>query len=136
MPHKRGMPTKPQASHSWIGVVALAPLLSKLMSIPSSHPDQVVDRLEVHVMPVVDRLDQEIGDKTDNKKPRHNVHRDVIGLGFRHATVDLVLPDVVDQNRTEHTRHRPSSDQKSVDRADIAGAEHVLEISRTGRETT
>jgi hypothetical protein len=33
---------------------------------PSTHPDHVVDRPEVHMMPVVDRLDQEIGDEADD----------------------------------------------------------------------
>ena len=85
MPHSNGMPTKPQANASWRDVVALAPLLSKLISIPSSHPNQVVDRLEVHMMAIVDCLDQEIGDEADDQKPGHNVHRDIIGLGFRHT---------------------------------------------------
>src|SRR3984957_4913799 len=105
MPHSSGMPTKPQASTSWSGGVALTLLLSKLISIPSSHPNHVVDRLEVHMMAIVDRLDQEIRDEADDQKPRHNVHRDVIGLGFRHAAVDLVLPDVIDQNRAQHAGH-------------------------------
>src|ERR1700728_3660544 len=102
MPHNSGIPTKPQASHSWMGVVALPPLLSKLISILSSHPDHVVDRLEVHMMAIVDRLDQEICDEADDQKPGHYVHRDVIGLGSRHAAVDLVLADVIDQNRAQH----------------------------------
>src|ERR1700760_4213158 len=99
MPHSNGMPTKPQASNSWMGVVGLAPRLSKLISIPSRHPDEVVDRLEIHMMPIVDRLDQEIGDEADDQKPGHDVHRDVISLSFRDAAVDLVLTDVIDQNR-------------------------------------
>src|ERR1700733_3168282 len=99
MPHSNGMPTKPQATASWRRVVALPPLLSKLISTLSRHPDQVVDRLEIHMMAVVDCLDQEIGDEADDQKPRHNVHGDVIGLRSRHAAVDLILPDVIDQNR-------------------------------------
>src|ERR1700722_4212003 len=105
MPHKSGMPTKPQASHSWMGVVALPPLLSKLISIPSSHPDEVVDRLQVHMMAIVDRLDQEISDEAHNQKPGHDVHGDIIGLRFRDPAVDLVLPDIVDQNGSQHARH-------------------------------
>ena len=71
---------------------------------PSSHADRLVDRLERHVMPIVDRLDQEIGDEADHQKPGHDVHGDIIGLGLRNAAVDLVLPDVVDQHRTEARR--------------------------------
>ena len=51
-----------QARASSREVVLLPPLLSKLISIPSSDPDSVVHCLGRHIMAVIDRLDQEIGD--------------------------------------------------------------------------
>src|SRR5277367_5773550 len=112
------MPTKPQASASSRGVVAAPTSLLKLISPPSSHPDEVIDRLEVHMMAIFDRLDQEIGDEANDQKPGHDVHRDVIGLRFRDSAVDLILPDVIDQNRAQDARHRPCRDEPPMDRSD------------------
>jgi hypothetical protein len=39
------------------------------MSLPSSHPNHVVDRLQVHMMAVIDRLDQKLAMKPTTKSP-------------------------------------------------------------------
>src|SRR6201996_434848 len=126
MPHRSGMPTKPQARTSSRGVVP--PLLSEAISASSGHADCVVDGLELHVMPIVDGSDQEIGDEANHQQPGHDVHGDIIGLGFRNAAVDLKLPYVVDKHWAKDACSRPRGKKQSVNRADIAGAEHILEI--------
>ena len=80
------------------------------------------------------RLDHGVADEADDQQPRHDVHGDVVGLRLRHAVIDLILADVVDEHRTEHAGRRPRRDQPAVDGADVARAEHVLQIGRHGGE--
>src|SRR5262245_64564559 len=47
---------------------------------------------------------------------------------------DVVLADVVHEHGTEDAGRRPRRKQHAVDRADVARAEHVLEIGGHGRE--
>ena len=82
----------------------------------------------------MNRLDQQIADEADHQQPGHDVHGDVVGIGLRHAVSDVVLADVVHQNRAEDAGHRPCGKQQAVDGADIARAEHISQISRHGRE--
>ncbi len=73
IPPIRGMATKPQASVSCTAV--LPPLLSwcrRTYLPPLTDADHVVRRFRIHMMAVVDRLDQEICDQADEQKSRQN----------------------------------------------------------------
>src|SRR6185437_3523627 len=75
-----------------------------------------------------------IADEAHHQQSSHDVHGRVVGLRLRDTVIDLILANVVHQHRTEDARSRPGSEQPAVNGADIAGAEHVLEIGWNGRE--
>src|SRR6185312_13855663 len=81
-------------------------------------------------------FDEEVADEADHEQARHDVHGRVVGLRFRHAVSDVVLADVVHQYWTEDASRRPRGEQHAVNRADVARAEHVSQISGYGREAT
>lgn len=78
----------------------------------------------------IDCLDQVIADEPDHQQSGHDVHGGVVGLRLRHTMRDVVFADVVHQHRTEDARRRPCGKQQAMDGADIADAEHVLQIGR------
>ena len=88
--------TRAPASAKCSGVVVWL-----MQAVPSVCHAHCVGFFVRHMMSVVDRLDQEIGDEADDQKPGHDVHGDVIGLAFGTPCVDLVLPDVVHQHRAK-----------------------------------
>src|SRR6185437_16747348 len=99
-PQRSGMPTKPQARMS----LRLLPSDEYLLAMTSLLPLGLCRCLgfaRLHVVFLAHRIDEEIADEADHQQYRHDVHRDVVGLGLRHAMRDVVFADVVDEHRTE-----------------------------------
>src|SRR5487761_889736 len=127
------MPTKLQARISWSVRVPLGVWLD--MGAPSFRRERRPARYGGHVVPVVHGGDEEIAEEADDQQRSHQIHGDVVGVGLRNSTRNLVRADVVDQYRTEHPGSGPGGEQQSVNRADITRPEHVLEICRQRGES-
>src|SRR5579859_1970992 len=80
----------------------------------------------------VDLTHGEVANKSNQQQTAHDVHGDRIGLRLRHAAVDLILANVVDQHGTQDTGHRPRRQQPPMDGAHLKGAEDVAQVRRDG----
>jgi MFS family permease len=87
-----------------------------------------------HVAASVDGPHGRVAAEPQHEQARHDDHGDVVRLGGPGAAVDLVLADVVDEDRAGDAGGRPRSEQAAVDGADVGRAEEVGEVRRDGRE--
>ena len=77
---------------------------------------------------------EEVADEAGGEQSRHDVERDVIGIGFRDALCELVFANICDERGSDDGGGRPRGQQPAVNRADLHRAEQVAQVGGDGCE--